>query len=65
MEYVKSVISMLSNLFHVHVVSTWGEAREVIDYLDFNMYEGVRHLFGELYFTKTLGHPLLDVKVYA
>lgn len=49
----------------MHIVTTWGEAQEVKDYLEYNMYEEVRHLFGKLYFCKKIGHCLEDVKILA
>ena len=47
----------------MHIVKTWGEARETVDYLEFNMYEGVKHLFGQIYFCTKVGHGLMDVAV--
>ena len=47
----------------MHIVKTWGEVRETVEYLDYNMYEEVRHLFGKFYFCKKIGHSLIDVSV--
>ena len=49
----------------MHIVTTWGEPKETIDYLEYNMYEGAKHLFGKLYFCKKIGHGLSDVRVLA
>ena len=45
----------------MHIVKTWGEAKETIEYLEMNMYENVRHLFGKFYFCTKVGHGLMDV----
>ena len=47
----------------MHIVKTWGEVRETVDYLEFNMYEGVKHIFGHIYFCTKIGHGLMDVAV--
>ena len=49
----------------MHIVKTWGAVKETVDYLEYNMYEGVRHLFGEFYFCTRIGHSLMDVSILA
>lgn len=49
----------------MHIVKTWGEAKEVKDYLECNMYEGIRHLFGKFYLCTKIGYGLADVEVLA
>ncbi len=51
------------NCVRLHIVRTWGEAKETIDYLECNMYEGVKHLIGELYICTKMGSGLSDVAV--
>ena len=48
----------------MHIVTTYGEPREVIDYLEFNNYTNVKHLIGKLYACKLIGYELADVKVF-
>ena len=48
----------------MHILKTWGEVEEVIEYLEYNMYEDIRHLIGNIYLCKKVGNSLMDVKVY-
>lgn len=47
----------------MHIVKTWGEAQETVDYLEHNRYEDVKHLFGQFYLCTKIGHGLMDVTV--
>ena len=47
----------------MHIVKTWGEVRETVEYLELNMYEEVKHIFGKYYFCRKLGFGLMDVSI--
>lgn len=47
----------------MHIVKTWGRAKETIEYLKFNKYREVKHLIGKYYYCKKIGNQLIDVEI--